>query len=157
MSEHSFVDHLIFQADNLLRTLAGQHHPERRSPAGDVSEAELNEEERRHAAGLMRVNHSGEVCAQALYEGQALIARDAEVRASLQQAAQEEEDHLAWCKARLEELDSEPSVYNPLFYAASYALGAVTGLMGDKVSLGFVAATEEQVCKHLEEHMQTLP
>lgn len=151
------VDQLIYQADNLLRTLAGEHRAGRGSPASEMAEAELTDAERSHAAGLMRVNHTGEVCAQALYEGQALSARDQAVRTSLEQAAREEEDHLAWCKTRLEQLDSQPSVFNPLFYAASFAMGAVTGLLGDKVSLGFVAATEEQVCKHLEEHLESLP
>ena len=105
----------------------------------------------------MRVNHSGEVCAQALYEGQALVARDARVRDALIAAAREEEDHLAWCGERLKELDSRPSLLNPLWYGMSFAIGAATGLMGDKVSLGFVAATEDQVCRHLDRHMHDLP
>ena len=101
----------------------------------------------------MRVNHAGEVCAQALYEGQALVARDARVRDALLAAAREEEDHLAWCGERLRELDSRPSLLNPLWYGVSFALGAATGLMGDRISLGFVAATEDQVCRHLDRHM----
>ncbi len=105
----------------------------------------------------MRVNHTGEVCAQALYEGQALTARRDEVRAKLRSAADEESDHLAWCAERLAELDASPSLLNPLFYAASYAIGALTGLAGDKVSLGFVEATEDQVCEHLDRHLQALP
>src|SRR5690606_10057919 len=111
----------------------------------------------RHAAGLMRVNHTGEICAQALYQGQALTARDPAVRGALLEAAAEEADHLAWCEERLAELRSGPSLLNPAFYALSYAMGAVTGLLGDKVSLGFVEATEDQVCRHLEGHLQTLP
>ena len=117
----------------------------------------MNDAERAHAAGLMRVNHTGEVCAQALYEGQALTARDAAVRERLLSAAGEEADHLAWCAERLDELGSAPSVLNPVFYGASYAMGAVTGLIGDKVSLGFVEATEHQVCEHLERHLDALP
>ena len=117
----------------------------------------MSEQERRHSAGLMRVNHTGEVCAQALYEGQAVSANQEKVRTALLDAAAEEEDHLVWCSERLEDLDSHPSVLNPLFYTTSYLLGAVTGLMGDKISLGFVAATEEQVCSHLEEHLRSLP
>ena len=105
----------------------------------------------------MRVNHTGEVCAQALYEGQALTARQNDVRAKLKSAAEEESDHLAWCAERLQELDASPSLLNPLFYAASYIIGALTGLAGDKVSLGFVEATEDQVCEHLDRHLQALP
>jgi ubiquinone biosynthesis monooxygenase Coq7 len=105
----------------------------------------------------MRVNHAGEVCAQALYEGQAAVARDVPTREALLAAAREETDHLVWCAERLSELDSGPSRLNPLFYAASYAMGAATGLMGDRVSLGFVEATEDQVCKHLEAHLEALP
>jgi len=117
----------------------------------------MDQTERKHAAGLMRVNHTGEICAQALYEGQALAARDAKVRQSLLDAANEEADHLAWCAERLDQLDSTPSLLNPLFYAASYAMGTVTGMIGDKVSLGFVEATEDQVCEHLERHLDALP
>lgn len=105
----------------------------------------------------MRVNHTGEVCAQALYEGQALVAREGRVRTALLRAAREEGDHLAWCNERLDELDSRPSRLNPAWYAVSYALGAATGLMGDRISLGFVAATEDQVCRHLESHLERLP
>ena len=105
----------------------------------------------------MRVNHCGEICAQALYEGQALTAKTPEARAALESAAQEERDHLAWCRKRLDELDSRPSVLDPLFYGASYAMGAATGLLGDKISMGFVEATEDQVVQHLERHLHTLP
>ena len=113
--------------------------------------------EQKHAAGLMRVNHTGEICAQALYEGQALTASDPKTRDALKSAASEETDHLAWCEERLDELNSRPSVLNPAFYALSYAMGALTGLMGDRISLGFVEATEDQVCKHLANHLETLP
>lgn len=153
----SFVDELIVGADRALKTLTGTHQAGRESPAVSVAPAPLSEDEKRHAAGLMRVNHAGEICAQALYEGQALTARDERTRAALLKAAKEEEDHLAWCSGRLEELGSQPSVLNPVWYGLSYVMGAATGLMGDRVSLGFVAATEEQVCKHLDSHMASLP
>ena len=153
----SLFDTLISQVDGALRTLNGVETSQRENPAGQAADAELGEDERSHAAGLMRVNHAGEVCAQALYEGQAAVARDAETREALLTAAREETDHLVWCAARLEELDSTPSRLNPLFYAASFAMGAVTGLLGDKVSLGFVEATEDQVCRHLEAHLEALP
>src|SRR5262249_11648915 len=132
---NSLLDLAVLAADRVLKTLAGQHVAERASPAQDVSAQPLEDSHRVHAAGLMRVNHAGEVCAQALYEGQALVARDADVRDALLAAAREEEDHLAWCGERLEELDSRPSVLNPLWYGVSFAIGAVTGLLGDKVSL----------------------
>jgi ubiquinone biosynthesis monooxygenase Coq7 len=154
---NSLLDFAVLAADRVLKTLAGQHMSERASPAQDVAAGSLDEEGREHAAGLMRVNHAGEVCAQALYEGQALVARDTRVRSALLAAAREEEDHLAWCGERLQELDSRPSVLNPLWYGMSFALGAATGLLGDKVSLGFVAATEDQVCRHLDRHLRELP
>lgn len=153
----ALIDDLVIGLDRALRTLAAKPHAERVNPAQAVADAPLTDEERTHAAGLMRVNHTGEICAQGLYEGQALTARDAATRSSLLAAAQEETDHLAWCEDRLGELDARPSVLNPLFYAASYAMGAVTGLLGDKVSLGFVEATEDQVCRHLESHLDALP
>jgi len=157
MAANSLLDFAVIAADRVLKTLAGQYVPERASPGEAVADTPLDETGRAHAAGLMRVNHSGEVCAQALYEGQALVARDARVRDALLAAAREEEDHLAWCGERLKELDSRPSVLNPLWYGMSFAIGAATGLMGDKVSLGFVAATEDQVCRHLDRHMHDLP
>jgi len=153
----ALIDDLISQVDGALRTLAGVHHADRPNPASGAGEAALDEGERSHAAGLMRVNHAGEVCAQALYEGQALVARDERTRQALLAAAREESDHLAWCGERLGELGSGPSLLNPIFYAASYAMGAATGLLGDKVSLGFVEATEDQVCRHLESHLEALP
>ena len=151
------LDETIQRFDRALKALTGDRAALRENPAAAIEEAPLGEEERKHAAGLMRVNHTGEVCAQALYEGQALTAREGEVRDRLLDAAGEEADHLAWCAERLDELGSAPSVLNPLFYAASYAMGAVTGLIGDKVSLGFVEATEDQVCEHLERHLDALP
>ena len=130
---------------------------ERPSPAAEHTEAELTEAERKHAGGLMRINHTGEVCAQALYRGQALVAKTEETRTALLEAAQEEKDHLDWCEERIEELGTHISRLNPLFFASSYALGALTGAIGDKVSLGFVHATEEGVAMHLKEHLQKLP
>ncbi len=149
------VDDLIGVFDRGLRTLAGVGTPA--SPAPDAPEGDLTEAERAHAAGLMRVNHTGEVCAQALYEGQAMTARRDEVRDALEQAAAEEVDHLAWCRQRLDELDARPSVLDPLFYAASFLVGAAAGALGDRVSLGFVEATEDQVVRHLDRHLADLP
>ena len=153
----SLADQLVSGIDKALRTLTGQHDADRPNPAGGLVEGEMEDQARRHAAGLMRVNHTGEVCAQALYEGQSLMARTREVRRLLESAASEEADHLAWCEQRLQELESRPSALNPVFYALSYAMGAATGLLGDRVSLGFVEATEDQVCSHLEKHLADLP
>ncbi len=154
---NTFADTVVGQIDQALRTLSGRHRSRRPSPGSALAEADLDRRAGTHAAGLMRVNHTGEICAQALYQGQALSARDPGVRAALLKAAEEEADHLAWCEGRLNELHSRPSVLNPAFYALSYAMGAVTGLMGDRVSLGFVEATEAQVCRHLESHLEALP
>lgn len=153
----ALLDDLVISLDRALRTLAATPVAERANPGESVADAQMDKNERAHAAGLMRVNHTGEICAQGLYEGQALTAKDRSTRDSLLAAAQEETDHLAWCEERLGELNAKPSVLNPVFYAASYAMGAVTGLLGDKVSLGFVEATEDQVCRHLESHMASLP
>ena len=154
----SLLDRLISEADTVLRTVTSRGHSAARpSPAEGHSDTELSDSERRHVAGLMRVNHTGEVCAQALYQGQALTAKLPTVRDEMQQAAEEEVDHLVWCEQRLRELDSQPSVLNPAWYGLSFALGAVAGAIGDKVSLGFVAATEERVCKHLQDHLKSLP
>ena len=151
------IDDAIRRIDRALKTLTGGRAAERPNPAHALDDAPMDDAERAHAAGLMRVNHTGEVCAQALYEGQALTSRESEVRERLLNAAGEEADHLAWCAERLAELGGGPSLLNPLFYAASYAMGAATGLIGDKVSLGFVEATEDQVCEHLERHLEALP
>ena len=151
------LDEAIRRFDRALKTLTGSRAAERENPAAQIDEASMDDAERAHAAGLMRVNHTGEVCAQALYEGQTLTARDRSVRDGLLKAAGEEADHLAWCAERLGELGSGPSVLNPVFYATSYAMGALTGLVGDRVSLGFVEATEDQVCEHLERHLDALP
>ncbi len=152
------VDHVISQLDQGLRTLFGQPEvTERPNPAAGIPEASLNESERRHVAGLMRVDHAGEVCAQALYQGQAITARHSRVRQQMERAAQEENDHLDWCQQRLQELDSHTSVLNPFWYAGSLAIGMLAGAAGDKWSLGFVVETERQVEKHLEDHIERLP
>ncbi|MEM7219760.1 MAG: 2-polyprenyl-3-methyl-6-methoxy-1,4-benzoquinone monooxygenase [Pseudomonadota bacterium] len=152
------MDALIRSIDTALRTLTGTSRALREMPAAnEATSAPLSERERRHAAGLMRVNHCGEVCAQALYSGAAAVARDPEVVEHLEAAGQEEVDHLVWCAERLQALDSRPSLLNPAFYAASWGIGAISGLIDDKLSLGFVEATEEQVVEHLEKHLDVLP
>ncbi|MEM7096762.1 MAG: 2-polyprenyl-3-methyl-6-methoxy-1,4-benzoquinone monooxygenase [Pseudomonadota bacterium] len=151
------IDELIAGFDRSLRTLTGNTPTNRPRPGTDTAEAPLSDSEREHAAGLMRINHCGEICAQALYEGQALTAKSEQARETLLNAAQEETDHLNWCRERLEELDAKPSVLDPLFYAASWTMGALTGLAGDRISLGFVEATEDRVVKHLDEHLTQLP
>lgn len=151
------ADRAILAFDRALRTLSGNVEANRANPAVGVAPASLDDAARRHAAGLMRINHTGEVCAQALYEGQALVARRPEVRSWLEDSAQEETDHLAWCAERLKELGSRPSLLNPLFYGASMGIGMVTGLLGDRISLGFVEATEDQVGEHLADHLERLP
>lgn len=155
----STIDKLIINADRALRTLAAGSHMtcERPSPAHHHQEVNLSEAERKKSAALMRVNHTGEVCAQALYQGQALTARLPDVRAEMEKAAEEEIDHLVWCQDRIDSLGSHTSYLNPLWYGLSFAIGASAGLVSDKVSLGFVAATEDQVCKHLQDHLQELP
>ena len=155
--QYSPLDRLIIEAQRALTTTAGRSVAERRNPGNDEIESAMDDGARRHAAGLMRINHTGEVCAQALYVGQAAVARDEATRAQLLAAAQEETDHLAWCAERLEELHSRPSLLNPLWYVGSYAIGLAAGLRGDGWNLGFVVETERQVEAHLEEHLQTLP
>ena len=151
------LDRLLDSAQNALSTVAGNPRAERANPGDASPDVVLDDAERRHAAGLLRINHVGEVCAQALYIGQAAVARDPATRAHLLEAAQEETDHLAWCADRLRELDSRPSLLNPLWYAGSYTIGALAGLRGDGWNLGFVVETEHQVEAHLEEHLRTLP
>ena len=151
------LDPLILGFDRALRTLTGIAASARPNPAANVADGPLTAEERRHVAGLMRVNHTGEVCAQALYEAQALTARDAGARARFLGAAREEEDHLAWTQQRLSDLGARPSVANPLWYAGSFAIGLCAGLAGDEASLGFVVETERQVEEHLTGHMDRLP
>lgn len=158
MRNLSFLDHWISQADQALRVAVGPPPANTQpSPAGDRPDHELDETERGRAEGLMRINHTGEVCAQALYAGQAATARSARVRTEMAEAAREEEDHLAWCAQRLAELDGRPSLLNPLWYLGSYSMGALAGLAGDDWSLGFVEATERQVEAHLASHLDRLP
>lgn len=149
-------DVFIGEFDRALRTVVGVHESHRPSPAAPVPETELPVHVRRHAAALMRVNHVGEVCAQALYQGQALATHDANVRTTLKTAAAEEEDHLAWSKGRISELGGRTSLLNPLWYAGSLAIGYFAGRMGDAVSLGFLVETERQVEKHLDGHLSQL-
>ena len=166
MAKGPNLDTVISAADRALRALlappaAGRPVPAPPAPvpAGDAQNADavLTPEDRRESAALMRVNHAGEVAAQALYHAQALFARDPEVREFMLHAAREETDHLAWCEVRLKELGSRPSVLNPLWYAGSFGIGALAALLGDRASLGFVAETERQVEGHLKEHLDRLP
>jgi ubiquinone biosynthesis monooxygenase Coq7 len=155
--QYSPLDRLIMSAQRGLDTAAGAPVALRANPGNGAPDLELDAGAQRHAAGLMRINHTGEVCAQALYVGQAAVARDEATRQQLLAAAQEETDHLAWCGDRLRELDSRPSLFNPLWYAGSYAIGLAAGLRGDGWNLGFVVETERQVEAHLAEHLKTLP
>ena len=157
---YSPLDRLIIGADQALKSLAGGVSGARRTNPADAQanlEADLNDAERAHAAGLMRVNHAGEVCAQALYQSQALTARSDAIRNAMEQAAREEIDHLHWCEQRLEELNSHGSRLNPFWYAGSFLIGGLAGLAGDRWNLGFVAETERQVVRHLESHLHELP
>ena len=152
------LDRLLAGANNALRTIAAPAGVSaRENPAADVAEGELDDAQKHHSAGLMRVNHAGEVAAQGLYQGHAAVARDASLEADLQQAADEEFDHLAWCEQRLTELGSAPSRLSPLWYAGAFAIGAASGVLGDRWSLGFIAETEKQVCAHLDSHLERLP
>jgi len=155
-SAASAIDCLIAGFDRALRAVGGVHRAERGSPAGTIPEAELDASERAHAAALMRVNHVGEVCAQALYQGQALTAHDADARASLELAAREEEDHLSWSAERIDELGGRLSLLNPLWYAGSLAIGVAAGALGDRWNLAFLAETERQVELHLAGHLGQL-
>ena len=155
---HSVFDQALIEFERALGTAFGAPaQSARTSPAAGIAEAQLDDTQRRHAAGLMRINHTGEVCAQALYSGQAAIARNPSTRAQLLAAAAEETDHLAWCGERLSALHSRPSLLNPLWYAGSFALGAIAAAVSDRVSLGFVVETERQVEDHLGEHLEKLP
>ncbi|WP_347452750.1 2-polyprenyl-3-methyl-6-methoxy-1,4-benzoquinone monooxygenase [Acinetobacter thermotolerans] len=157
MRQYSGVDKLIHSFDQALRSLVpGTTSAHRENPA-EKTDAQLAVSEARHVAGLMRVNHSGEVCAQALYHGQAMTAKLPNVRREMEQAAIEEQDHLAWCEDRLKELDSHTSLLNPVWYTLSFGMGAIAGIAGDKYSLGFVAETERQVSLHLQHHINQLP
>jgi len=151
------IDRLIIGFDRALRTLCGPAVSLRPVPGENLPSIELNAAEKRHAAALMRVNHSGEVCAQALYQGQALTARGDAARDTLERAAAEETEHLAWTALRIDELGGRVSVLNPFFYAGSFAIGALSGLLGDKWNMGFLAETERQVEGHLDGHLEQLP
>jgi len=151
-------DSLLIEFDQALRTLFGRPQvTERTNPANDIADTELSDEQRDHIARLMRINHTGEVCAQGLYQGQAVAARDPAVRSSMQRSAAEENDHLDWCEQRVEELGGRLSLLNPLWFAGSFAIGAAAGIIGDKWSLGFVAETEKQVESHLDHHLKEVP
>lgn len=151
------LDQLIIEFDKGLRTVLSEARSVRPYPDDNLPDASLNSQEKQHVAGLMRVNHCGEVCAQALYNGQSLTSRNPATVAALRQAAQEETEHLAWCEKRIHELGSHKSFLNPLWYSGSFALGVLAGAIGDKWNLGFLAETERQVGKHLESHLSLLP
>jgi len=152
------IDNFILNIDQGIRTVFGKPDiTERRNPADSVSENEMSDEEKKHAIGLMRVNHAGEVAAQALYQGQALTARNTDTKKQMQRSAQEEFDHLDWCEKRVKDLGGHTSYLNPFWYAGSLTIGALAGAIGDKWSLGFVVETEKQVGKHLAEHLAKLP
>lgn len=159
-SSINLVDSFIVEFDRALRSVVGSTPMRRPIPTSSeqvTNDVSLTDAEKKHAAGLMRINHVGEVCAQALYQSQKLHAKSDDLKEKLDHAALEEEDHLAWCAHRLEELNARPSIFNPLWYAGSFVLGSLAGLAGDKMSLGFVAETEKQVEHHLNGHLQELP
>lgn len=157
LRHYSLFDKILIEFDKALTTIAGNPETtDRPTPGEDLEEGTLSEVERKQAAGLMRVNHAGEVSAQALYQGQALTARLPEVREAMEIAAREENDHLVWCQQRLDALSSHTSVLNPLWYVGSFTLGAIAGKIGDKWSLGFVAETEKQVIEHLDSHLKVI-
>jgi ubiquinone biosynthesis monooxygenase Coq7 len=154
----SQLDKLLIGANNALRTVAAPAgRPYRENPARNVADTELDAKQKAHAAGLMRVNHAGEVAAQALYQGHATVARDPSIEQQMKHAADEEFDHLAWCEHRIHELGYKPSRLSPVWYAGAFAIGAASGVLGDKWSLGFIAETEKQVCSHLDNHLDELP
>jgi len=156
MVSRIMLDRFITQFDLALRTVAGVHRAVRETPAAGVVEADLSDKEKVLAARLMRVNHCGEVCAQALYQGQALASDNAQLAARLDQAAREEEDHLAWSAERIRELGGSTSLLNPIWYAGSLAIGVVAGKLGERWNLGFLAETERQVEEHLDSHLSRL-
>ena len=152
------LDRMLMGVTNALRTVAAPSLPSaRQNPAGDIKDGDLSRKQKAHIAGLMRVNHAGEVAAQGLYQGHAAMARDAKIEAQMQHAADEEFDHLAWCEQRLEELGAGTSRLSPFWYAGAFTIGAVSGVLGDRWSLGFIAETERQVCAHLTSHLDRLP
>jgi 3-demethoxyubiquinol 3-hydroxylase len=152
------LDRLLASANNALRTIAAPAgRSVRGNPAEAVAESDLDDDQKAHAAGLMRVNHAGEVAAQALYQGHAAVARDKSIEAQIQRAADEEFDHLSWCEQRIRELGEDVSRLSPVWYAGAFAIGAASGILGDRWSLGFIAETERQVCAHLDNHLEHLP
>ncbi len=152
------IDNLLLGVDKALRAVVPNSNPSTRPlPVNDDTIPELSITESRHVAGLMRINHTGEVCAQGLYHGQAFSAKDEDVKQAMQQSAEEEVDHLVWCETRLQELGSHPSIFTPLWYGMSFGLGAVAGAISNEFSLGFVAETEAQVSEHLQDHIEQLP
>lgn len=151
------LDKLIVEFDRGLRTLLASPHSGRKHPDDDLTDVALNEDEKRHVIGLMRVNHCGEVCAQALYSGQSLTSRNPATVKALEHAAQEEVEHLAWCEQRIKALGGTTSALNPIWYGGSFALGALAGMVGDQWNLGFLAETEKQVGLHLDAHLKKLP
>jgi ubiquinone biosynthesis monooxygenase Coq7 len=158
MRQLSPFDNLLIQLDKGLRTVfAAAPQAQRENPAQDIDSATLSDTEKQKAARLMRINHAGEVSAQALYQGQALGAHDPDIKAKMQQSAEEENNHLKWCEQRIHELDGQTSLLNPLWYTGSFVIGASAAYLGDKWSLGFVVETENQVVKHLNKHLQQLP
>lgn len=157
MHQVSLMDHLIVEFDKALRTLFAPAPTRRPLPGENLPDAELSEAERRHVIGLMRIDHTGEICAQALYQGQALTCRDPEVKKTLERAAWEETEHLNWTERRIEELGGRKSLLNPLWYGGSLAIGVAAGILGDKWNLGFLAETERQVEGHLDDHLARLP
>lgn len=157
LQQLSFLDRMLDGIESALSTVAGSPLANRPYPAETLDAVELDDAQRKQVSGFMRINHTGEVCAQALYKGQALFARDAATARHLDEAADEETDHLAWCATRLEELEARPSLFNPLWYAGSYAIGATAAAVSDRISLGFVVETERQVEAHLTEHLAQIP
>jgi len=154
----SQLDKLLIGVNNALRTVAAPAgRPARSNPSENIADTLLDDRQKAHAAGLMRVNHAGEVAAQALYQGHASVARDKDIEEQMKRAADEEFDHLAWCEQRINELGYKPSRLSPIWYGGAFVIGAASGILGDKWSLGFIAETEKQVCSHLDTHLDHLP
>lgn len=157
MRKLSFLDRVIEELDSYARFTKARLNPNRKSPSSNTVDGNLSDDDKKHAAGLMRVNYTGEICAQGLYRGQASVAKSAETKEHLYHAADEEYDHLAWCGERLQELDARPSLLNPFWYWASFGIGATAGSISDSLSYGFVIETEKQVMRHLDSHLKSLP
>ena len=157
MIKLSFLDKVLNEIDTFVKLTKAPLHPTIESPAKSIVDSKLSESDRKHSAGLIRVDYTGEVCAQGLYRGQAVVAKSAETKAHLYHSAEEEYNHLSWCDARLTELDAKPSLLNPFWYWASFGIGATAGSISDKLSYGFVMETEKQVMNHLDNHLKALP